>query len=64
MRVREVTGTVELEDGSEVSFRIYPGGWSQWSQTSNMPLRDVLGETRDAVAAMSEALIELNEWSA
>lgn len=64
MRVREVTGTVKLEDGSEVSFRIHPEGWSQWSQTSNMPLRDVLGETRDVVAAMSEALIELNEWSA
>jgi hypothetical protein len=50
----EVTGVVRLADGSTSEFSIRrDGAWTQWGAGAER-----LGQSRDAVDAMSAALIE------
>ena len=51
--IESIDGTITLEDGTKVSFRIDPddGGYSQWGAPTS-----VLGTTADVVDAMGSAV--------
>lgn len=53
MKISEITGTITLADGSTSAFRVFTdGGWQQWDANAER-----LGQTTDALEAMSNALM-------
>lgn len=51
--IREVEGTITLAGGQRLRFTVDGEGWTQWGGS-----REEMGESRDAVARIFEALRE------
>lgn len=56
MKIREVQGTITLEDGSTSEFLVTGGGYTQWGADTER-----LGETVDLLAGFEETFDAAND---